>query len=237
MSEDLQGAATDLEELTAGAAGPVEQASDRGGSVRPVAHGDVTNIVLAGVGGQGSVLATRVLATAAALAGHQVLTSEVHGMSQRGGTVLTAVRFGDAALSSSIPEGEADFLVAFERLEAARHLSLVEPGGIVLVNDQRIAPSIESLKTAGYPRDLEARTEARGITLLTFPALALARELGNDKLSSTVMLGALSNYLFIARDHWQEAIRLTVPPKTAEANDVAFDTGAEWMVGAAAFSF
>lgn len=216
---------------------PARQAIDEGTGDLPVAHGDVTNIVLAGVGGQGSVLATRVLATAAELAGHQVVTSEVHGMSQRGGTVLTTVRFGDTVLSSSIPEGEADFLVAFERLEAARHISLVETGGVVLMNDQRIAPSIESLKSAGYPRDLESRAEARGITLLPYPALELARELGNEKLSSTIMLGALANYLFIARGHWKEAIRLTVPPKTVEANEAAFDTGAEWMVGAAAFSF
>ncbi len=236
-SGDPQVAATAVEEAGADAAARSERVSDRSGGLPPTGHGDVMNIVLAGVGGQGSVLATRVLATAAAIAGHQVVTSEVHGMSQRGGTVLTTVRFGDSVLSSSIPEGEADFLVAFERLEAARHLSLVEPGGIVLVNDQRIAPSIESLKTAGYPRDLEPSAEARGITLLTFPALALARELGNEKLSSTIMLGALSNYLFIAREQWLEAIRRTVPPRTVEANEAAFDTGAEWMVGPAAFSF
>jgi indolepyruvate ferredoxin oxidoreductase, beta subunit len=197
----------------------------------------VTNIVLAGVGGQGSVLATRVLARAAELAGHDVVTSEVHGMSQRGGTVVTTVRFGDEVLSSAVPEGEADFLVAFERLEAARHLALVRGGGAVLVNDQRITPSIEALKSADYPADLQARAEAQGVTIHLYPALRLAGEMGNDKLSSTIMLGALSNFLFISRDHWREAIRQSVPPRTVEANEVAFDTGAEWLVGSAAFSF
>ncbi|MEJ2502885.1 MAG: 2-oxoacid:acceptor oxidoreductase family protein, partial [Gemmatimonadota bacterium] len=134
----------------------------------------VTNIVLAGVGGQGSVLATRVLAAAAEKAGHDVVTSEVHGMSQRGGTVVTTVRFGPTVLSPAVPAGEADFVVAFERLEAARQLDRVREGGVVLVNDQRIAPSIETLKVADYPDDLEARADRRGVSLLVYPALRLA---------------------------------------------------------------
>jgi indolepyruvate ferredoxin oxidoreductase, beta subunit len=200
--------------------------------VRPV-----TSIVLAGVGGQGSVLATRIVARAAELAGHEVVTSEVHGMSQRGGTVLTTVRFGDEVLSSVVPEGEADFLVAFERLEGARHLGMVRRGGAVLVNDQRITPSIEALKYADYPTDLNERADRQGVTLQFYPGLRLARELGSEKLSSTVMLGALSNFVFIPRANWLEAIRQSVPPQTIEANEVAFDTGAEWLVGSAAFSF
>jgi indolepyruvate ferredoxin oxidoreductase, beta subunit len=140
-------------------------------------------------------------------------------------------------LSSAVPDGEADFLLAFERLEAARHLSLVRGGGAVLVNDQRIAPSIEALKAADYPADLQTRAGALGITVQLYPALRLAQELGSDKLSSTIMLGALSNFLFIGRAHWHQAIRESVPPKTVEANEVAFDTGAEWLVGSASFSF
>ncbi|NIP80193.1 MAG: indolepyruvate oxidoreductase subunit beta [Gemmatimonadetes bacterium] len=206
-------------------------------SRRPDVNRKITSIVLAGVGGQGSVLATRVVATAAELAGHDVVTSEVHGMAQRGGTVTTTVRYGDEVLSSAIPDGEADFLVAFERLEAARHLAMVAPGGAALVNDQRIAPSIEALRTAGYPADLDARARDRGVTLLSYPALRLARELGNEKLASTVMLGALANFLFIDRRHWREAIRNTVPSRTVGANEAAFDTGAEWLVGAPSFSF
>jgi indolepyruvate ferredoxin oxidoreductase, beta subunit len=207
-------------------------ADPRSRGMRPI-----TNVVLAGVGGQGSILATRVLARAAELAGHDVVTSEVHGMSQRGGTVVTTVRFGDEVLSSAVPDGEADFLLAFERLEAARHLSLVRGGGAVLVNDQRIAPSIEALKAADYPADLQTRAGALGITVQLYPALRLAQELGSDKLSSTIMLGALSNFIFIGRAQWHQAIRESVPPKTVEANEVAFDTGAEWLVGSAWFSF
>lgn len=197
----------------------------------------ITNIVLAGVGGQGSVLATRIIATAAGLAGHEVVTSEVHGMSQRGGTVTTTVRYGAEVLSSAIPDGEADFLVAFEWLEAARHLPMVKRGGIMIASDQRIAPSIEALKHADFPADLQERADARGVTTHLYPALRLARELGNEKLSNTVLLGALSDFLFVDRRHWMEAIRRAVPPKTIEANEAAFDTGSEWLVGPAVFSF
>jgi indolepyruvate ferredoxin oxidoreductase beta subunit len=107
---------------------------------------------------------------------------------------------------------------------------------MALVNDQRIAPSIEALKAADYPDDL-ARATARDVSVLVYPALRLAQELGNEKLSSTVMLGGLSDFLFISREDWLEAIRRNVPPRTIEANEVAFDTGAEWMVGSASFSF
>lgn len=198
---------------------------------------DITSIALAGVGGQGSVLATRVLAAAAERAGFEVVTSEVHGMSQRGGTVITTVRFGATVLSPAVPAGEADYLVAFERLEAARHLDWVRAGGAALVNDQRIAPSIETLGSAAYPGDLEDRADRRGVSILVYPALALAREIGNDKLASMVMLGALSNFVGIEREHWIGAVRAVVPGRTIEANEVAFDTGAEWLVGAASFSF
>lgn len=198
---------------------------------------NITNIVLAGVGGQGSVLATRILANAAELAGHEVVTSEVHGMSQRGGTVVTTARYGDEVLSSSIPAGEADYLVAFERLEAARHLHFVRNGGVAVVNDQRIAPSIEALRVAGYPDRLGDRVGDRDVSVLLYPALRLARELGNEKLASTVLLGGLSDFLFIDREHWIRAIGTTVPPRTIEANVAAFDTGAEWLVGPATFSF
>ena len=198
---------------------------------------NITNIVLAGVGGQGSVLATRIVATAAGLAGHEVVTSEVHGMSQRGGTVVTTVRYGDEVLSSAIPDGEADYLVAFEWLEAARHLPMVAPGGAVIASEQRIAPSIEALRHADYPTDLEARARVREIGIHLYPALRIARELGSEKLSNTVLLGALSDFVFLDREHWMEAIRRTVPEGTLEANQVAFDTGAEWLVGPASFSF
>ena len=220
MSQDLTNGAAERADVV-----PEESA------IRPV-----INVVLAGVGGQGSVLATRILARAAALAGHEVVTSEVHGMSQRGGTVVTTVRYGDEVLAPAIPEGQADFLVAFERLEAARHLALVRPGGAALVNDQRIAPSIEALKHAAYPDDLQARADTAAVVIHLCPALRMARELGNDKLSSTVLLGALANQLLIDGEHWRQAVRESVPPRTVEANEAAFASGSEWAVERPTFS-
>jgi len=187
-----------------------------------------TNIVLAGVGGQGSVLATQVLARALGNAGERVVTSEVHGMSQRGGTVVTAIRFGADAWSPVVPEGEADYLVAFEELEAARHLTYLRPCGIAITSDQRIQPNTEALKQSPYPGDLASLAEGRCRELLQVPALAIARELGNPKLAGTVVLGALSLYLEIPEEAWLDAIAETVPARTVEANLEAFRRGQAW---------
>lgn len=188
----------------------------------------VIDVVLAGVGGQGSVLATEIVARAAALAGHHVVTSEVHGMAQRGGTVVTTVRFGTEVLAPDVPPGEADFLVAFERLEALRYLSLLRSHGILVVSDQRITPIIESLKPAPYPDDPVAVATARNTGVLTVPALEIARQVGNTKLVGTVLLGALSTRLDIPLDAWATAIRETVPPRTIDLNLEAFRRGADF---------
>lgn len=188
----------------------------------------ITNIVLAGVGGQGSVLATQVLARALANAGEQVVTSEVHGMSQRGGTVITTIRFGDDAWSSVIPVGEADYLVAFEELEAARHLEYLRPCGVAITSDQRIQPGTEALKRSPYPDDVTSLAEGRCRELVEVPALAIAQELGNAKLAGTVVLGALALYLEIPEEAWNAAISDTVPPKTIEKNIEAFRRGFAW---------
>lgn len=202
------------------------------------AHG-CTNIVLAGVGGQGSILATRIVAGAARRAGYDVVTAEVHGMSQRGGTVTTTVRFGPAGtvLSPGIGTGEADLLVAFERLEAARHLPLLREGALAVVNDVRITPSVESLKTADYPEDIEPLATARHVRLQLVPAHDLAVELHEPKLASTVLLGALSNALELPAEAWRGAIAEAAPAKLSEANLAAFEVGREWLVGSPALSF
>jgi indolepyruvate ferredoxin oxidoreductase, beta subunit len=197
----------------------------------------VTNIVLAGVGGQGSILATRIIAAAAKRAGYEVVTSEVHGMSQRGGTVVTTVRYGRDVLAPVIPAGEADILVAFERLEAARHLELLRPGGTAVVNDQRITPALESMKFAEYPKDLEDLAESYGVSLQLFPAIEIAQDLGEVKLTSAVLLGALSNVLDFPMEAWKGAIYETVPVKLATANYAAFVSGEEWGVGPVQMSF
>ncbi|MEJ2218800.1 MAG: indolepyruvate oxidoreductase subunit beta [Gemmatimonadota bacterium] len=190
---------------------------------------DVVNLVLAGVGGQGSVLANQIVARAADLAGHDVVTSEVHGMAQRGGSVVTTVRFGRDVHAPKVPKGEADFVVAFERLEALRFLPYLRPTGVLLVNDQRIVPMIESLRTAEYPDDVLSRTAGRAGEVVLVPGLAIATELGNTKLTSTVLLGALSVYLDLDATVWKQAIADLVPPKTIEANLDAFDHGARWL--------
>jgi indolepyruvate ferredoxin oxidoreductase, beta subunit len=197
----------------------------------------VTNVVLAGVGGQGSILATRIIASAARRAGHEVVTSEVHGMSQRGGTVVTTVRYGREVLAPVIPAGETDILVAFERLEAARHLELLRPGGIAVVNDQRITPALESMKFAEYPKDVEEMGEAFGVSLHLVPALQLAQDLGEPKLTSAALLGALSNVVDFPPEAWKGAIYENVPVKLATANFAAFISGQEWGVGPAQLSF
>lgn len=201
---------------------------------------ETVNVVLAGVGGQGSVLATRILAGAARRRGCDVVTSEVHGMAQRGGTVTTTVRFRcapGAALSPMVGAGEADVLVAFEVLEAARHLAVLRPGGIAVVNDHRIRPSVESLRTADYPEDLEALARSQGVSLQVVPATRLATELSEPKLASTVLLGALSNVLDLPVDAWRGAIAEAAPAKLAGANLAAFESGREWLVGSPALSF
>lgn len=188
----------------------------------------ITNIVLAGVGGQGSVLATQVVGRAAANSGAHVVTSEVHGMSQRGGTVITTVRYGPEVWSAAIPQGEADYLVAFEQLEAARHLDWLRPCGVVVMSEQRIRPTSEALKRASYPEDVAALASSRCRECVEVPALALAQQLGNPRLASSVVLGALSLYLEFPEQAWLDAIAATVPPITIHGNVEAFRLGAGW---------
>lgn len=220
----------------------MSDAADATGTPAPEGNGfrddvAIVNVVLAGVGGQGSILATRVLAGAVRRAGFDVVTSEVHGMSQRGGTVTTTVRFGPGVLAPGISPGHADVLVAFERLEAARHLPLLRPGGFALVNDQRIMPSVDALRTADYPEGIEALAAARHVSLQLVPAFQLANDLNEPKLTSTVLLGALSNTLELPAEAWRGAIAEASPAKYVEANLAAFEAGREWLVGSAELSF
>ncbi len=190
----------------------------------------IKNIVIAGVGGQGSVLAGQIIARAASLAGFCVATSEVHGMAQRGGSVFSTVRYGEDVLSPAVPEGAADVLLAFEKLEALRYLNYLTADGLALVNDQRIMPSIESLKLAPYPDDktIEELLRRRAGRVLIVPALAIAQELGVPTLVNTVMLGVLAVFLDLPLDNWRQAITELVPPKTVELNRIAFEEGLTW---------
>lgn len=151
-------------------------------------------------------------------------------MAQRGGSVFSTVRYGKDVLSPAVPEGAADVLLAFEKLEALRTLNYLRVDGLALVNDQRILPSVESLKLAPYPDDktIEETLRRRTEHVLIVPALEIAQGLGHAALVNTVMLGALSEFLDLPKAEWRQAITELVPPKTIELNLLAFDEGLTW---------
>lgn len=186
------------------------------------------NLALVGVGGQGIMLAGRIIARAAELEGVPVSASEVHGMSQRGGPVFAAVRYGEHDLPPMVPKGDANVLVAFEKLEALRYLDYLHPAGTALVNDQRVAPTIESLKRAAYPSDVEPVLRGRAAGVILVPGPEIAAKLKNPRLTNTVLLGALSTLLDLSKPAWLQAIEELVPGHTIEGNWEAFDKGLAW---------
>lgn len=183
----------------------------------------VTSVLLVGVGGQGTILAGDVLAKVAADAGHDVKLSEVHGMSQRGGSVDTVVRYGDVVHSPVIDPGGADHLVSFEVIEAARWIHYLKPSGRLLVN-ARVMPSLPVITGAvPLPVGLEPALADEGAIFLD--AEALACEAGSPRSANVVLLGALSLGLPFPEDAWHRIIERRVPPKTVEANLKAFTLG------------
>jgi len=197
-------------------------------------HNTTTSILFAGVGGQGIVLASSLLAQVSLSAGHDVKQSEVHGMAQRGGSVTSHVRFGARVYSPTIPQGEADFLVGFELLECARWLPHLAPGAAIVANAQRIDPMPVASGAAAYPTHLEERLRAAvgPGRFVIVDGLALARAAGAARAVNMAMLGALSRCLPFAEEDWHAAISGRVPPKTLAANLAAF--GAGRTAGAAA---
>ena len=184
-----------------------------------------TSVLFAGVGGQGIVLASSLLATVCLDEGHDVKQSEVHGMAQRGGSVTSHVRFGALVHSPTIPAGEADYVVAFELLEGARWSGHLAAGGTALVNTQRIAPITVSSGAMEYPGDLETRLSGSGSTTVLVDAFGLAEEAGSRRAVNMVLLGGLSAHLNFSPDVWRQAIANRVPPKTLETNWKAFEAG------------
>jgi indolepyruvate ferredoxin oxidoreductase beta subunit len=182
---------------------------------------EVTNVFIAGVGGQGILLASEILSAVALSHGLDVKKSEVHGMAQRGGSVVSHVRFGEKVYSPVIAEREADLLASFEKMEALRWIHYLADGGTVIVNDQEIVPSgLEE-----YPDGLGDGIRSRVPDALFLDALALARDAGNARAVNTVMLGAFSNYLDFPEEDWKRAIEERVPKKTVEVNLKAFELG------------
>ena len=185
----------------------------------------VTSVLIVGVGGQGTLLASRLLGNAMLSAGCDVKVSEVHGMSQRGGSVVTYVRYGDEVSSPIIEEGGADYILAFEQLEAARFLAWLKPGGEMIVNSQAIDPMPVITGAAQYPQDLIAKIREKGVTLTDVDALALAEEAGSSKAVNVVLIGVLAKRMNLSYDAWVQTIRETVPPKFVDMNRKAFDLG------------
>ena len=184
-----------------------------------------TGIMIVGVGGQGSLLASKLLGRLLLDEGYDVKVSEVHGMSQRGGSVVTYVRFGEHVYSPVIAEGEADFIVSFEKLEAARWASCLAPEGRIIVNTQQIDPMPVLIGNAEYPADILDELTAKGVAVDAVDALSLAAEAGSTKAVNIVLMAKLAKYLPIPEEKWLAAIEKTVKPRFIELNKKAFALG------------
>jgi len=183
------------------------------------------NIMIVGVGGQGSLLASKLLGRLLMNEGYDVKVSEVHGMSQRGGSVVTYVRYGDKVASPVIDTGEADYIVAFEILEAARMLEYLAPDGRIITNTQQIDPMPVITGAASYPENLAIKMTAAGAEVDAVDALKLATEAGSAKAVNIVLMGRLSKYLPLPETAWVKAIDESVPAKFLELNKKAFELG------------
>ena len=183
-----------------------------------------TNIMIVGVGGQGTLLASRILGNAVIRQGHDVKVSEVHGMSQRGGSVVTYVKYGEAVHSPVIDKGEADIILAFELLEAYRALPWLKKGGKMIVNDQKINPMPVITGAAQYPENILEKLQ-KEIDVTALDALSLAQEAGNAKATNVVLIGVMAKNTDIPYEEWIETIRASVPPKFLDINLKAFELG------------
>ena len=197
-------------------------------TVATVATATTKNIMIVGVGGQGSLLASKLLGHLLSGRGYDVKVSEVHGMSQRGGSVVTYVRYGDRVDSPIIDKGEADFIVSFEKLEAARWSSCLREGGRIIVNDRETDPMPVITGAAVYPHGVLDSLKSKGILIDDMDALTLAVEAGTPKAVNLVLMGRLSRYFpDIPEADWMAAIEACVKPKFVEINQKAFRLGRE----------
>lgn len=183
------------------------------------------NIMIVGVGGQGSLLASKLLGHLLLTEGYDVKVSEVHGMGQRGGSVVTYVRFGDKVYSPIIDKGEADFIVSFEKLEAARYVEYLKPDGRIVTNTQEVDPMPVITGAMEYPADLVEKMESLGIAVDAMDCLSLADQAGSSKAVNIVLMGRLSKYFDIPEEKWQQAIADCVPEKFVDVNLKAFALG------------
>ena len=185
---------------------------------------DHLNILIVGVGGQGTLLASKFLGAAAAFCGKDVKVSEVHGMSQRGGSVVTCVKIGEKIASPIIDEGEADVILAFEQLEAIRWLPFLKKGGMVISNIQKINPMPVVSGAAKYPENILEDLE-KEYKVYKVDATEESKKLGNPKVFNLIVLGVAAQHMDFTKEQWYEVIEKTVPQKTVELNKKAFDVG------------
>ncbi len=186
---------------------------------------ETKNVMIVGVGGQGSLLASKLLGRLLLDAGYDVKVSEVHGMSQRGGSVVTYVRYGEKVYSPVIDEGQADYIVSFELLEAARWLSYLKPDGQIVTNIQQIDPMPVITGAAQYPENLVDKMKAAGAKVDAIDCLKLAEEAGSVKAVNIVLMGRLSHYFDMPEEAWIKAMEAIVPAKFLEMNKKAFELG------------
>ena len=186
---------------------------------------ETKGIVICGVGGQGSLLASKLLGKVLVNEGYDIKVSEVHGMSQRGGSVITYVRYGEKVYSPVVQSGEADFVISFERIEAARYAHLLKKGGIVITNTQRIDPMPVIIGAAEYPESILDELTAKGVQVEAMDALSLAEQAGSSKAVNIVLMGQLAKHFHIGYDKWIAAIEQTVKPQFVEMNKKAFELG------------
>jgi indolepyruvate ferredoxin oxidoreductase, beta subunit len=191
---------------------------------------DVTSMVLVGVGGQGILLATQVAARAALAAGHDVKTNEVHGMAQRGGSVVAQIRFGARVYSPLVPEGTAQVIASLERIEALRFAGYLAPGGLAVVSRQAIIPVTVSSGQATYPADAEERLRSAFPRLAYIDAVGVAEKLCDIRVANVVLLGALSTALPLPTEAWETALAECVKPKFLAVNRQAFAEGRQLAV-------
>lgn len=183
------------------------------------------NIMIVGVGGQGSLLASKMLGQLLLSQGYDVKVSEVHGMSQRGGSVVTYVRYGEKVYSPIIDKGTADFIISFEMLEAARWMPYLKKGGKLIMSTQKMDPMPVIIGAAQYPENLVEKMKEAGADVDAIDALALAMEAGSSKAVNIVLMGRLSKYFDATTEAWMEALEACVPAKFLELNKKAFALG------------
>lgn len=185
---------------------------------------NTVNIMIVGVGGQGTLLASRILGNITTSCGYDVKISEVHGMAQRGGSVVTFVRYGEAVAEPIVEEGCADILIAFERLEAMRYAHFLKKDGTIIVNDQRIDPMTVVTGASQYPENIIERLSEK-YKVIALDAMAEAQKLGNTRVFNTIILGVAASKMEFSKETWIDTVKAIVPPKTVEINLKAFEAG------------